>query len=119
MPGPPPAEIVRLLFEAKAAGNLRSVCSLLDPDVDAVSSRGEHYHGLDAIRAFLTGHGRNVEVCAQKIEPEPDGSVLVRGRIRRHGPGTMADSPALWRMTVRQGRVATIVALPAAVAHAA
>ena len=119
MPSPPPAEVVRLLFEARLSGNVRRVCALLDPDIEAVSSRGVRYDGVEAVRAFLTGDGRNVETLAQVIEPDSDDRVLVYGRRRRHGRGSMADSPAAWRMTVRAGRVASIVALAPPVVGAA
>ena len=120
MPGPPPAEVVRLLFEARQAGDLRRVCALLDPEIEAVTTAGTEYRGLDAARAYFTGdEGHNTEVHAHRIEVDSHGDVIVSGRVRIHGRGSLADSPAAWRMTVRDGRVTKIVALTATVARAA
>ena len=119
MASPAPAEIVRLLFEARMAGDLRRLCALLDPEIDAVTYSGEHYHGIDDVRSYLAAEGATTEVLAQRIEADGDGSVIARGRVRIHGKGSLADSPAAWRLTVRDGRVATIEALKTSAARAA
>ena len=117
MPGPSPAEVVRLLFEACSAADVKRVCALLDPDIDAVSTTGVHYRGIEAARRYFAAEGADTQILGQRFEEESDGSVIARGRIRRYGRGSLADSPAAWRVTVRDGRVATVHALTGAVAR--
>ena len=96
----PPAEVVRLMFEARAAGDVRRVRSLMDPDVSFARGSSE---------------GVRVEVDAHRIVPEDAEHVRVQGRIRIIEQGGLTDSPAAWRFTLHGGRIVGITPLsPAA-----
>jgi hypothetical protein len=95
-----PAEVVRLMFEARAAGDVRRVRALMDSDV-----------------SFARGStpGLRIEVDAHRIVPEDAEHVRVHGRIRLIEQGGLTDSPATWRFTVRAGRIVGLTPLsPAA-----
>ena len=95
-----PAEVVRLMFEARAAGDVRRVRALMDPNVSFARGSTE---------------GMRVEVDAHRIVAEDDEQVRVHGRIRIIEPSGLSDSPAAWRFTVRGGRIVAITPLsPAA-----
>jgi len=111
-----PAEVVRLLLEGHAAGDRRRMAALLDPDVEATSvgGRGVHRGVDDVLAAFAPSEiGRRAELDADRIVAVGD-EVSVVGRIRVRDRGTLTDSPAAWRFTVREGRVRRIVALEVA-----
>ena len=110
MPPPPAAEVVRLLFEARSAGDVRRICALLDPEIEATTTEGRRYHGLDGVREYFAAQadGARTEVCAHRIEGSGNGTVIAWGRIRVVGRGSLADSPAAWRFEVRDGVVASI-----------
>ena len=119
MPPLAPADVVRLIFEARAAGDVRRVVSLMDPNVRAAMGPSERLvtHGADAVQRYLareSAAGIRVEVDAHLIEPEGDETVRVHGRIRVIERGSITDSPAAWRFTVRGGRVVEITPLAAA-----
>ena len=116
----PPVEVVRLIFEARAAGDVRRVLALMDPDVRAAMGPTDDHvvEGVAAVRRYLareSAEGPRVEVDAHRIEPESDERVRVDGRIRVIDGGRITDSPAAWRFTVRGGRVVEIVPLDPAV----
>ena len=91
-----PADVVSRMFEARAAGDVRRVRALLDPDVRFASRSTE---------------GTRIEVDVHRLVPEDDEHVVVHGRIRVFEHGTLTDSPAAWRFTVRGGRVVDIAPL--------
>ena len=93
MAAPPPDETVRLLFEARRAGDTRRVDALLHPD---------------ARHAFSPGS--RLEVHAHRIERDGD-AVVVHGRVREVTDGAITDSPAAWRFEVRDGIVQTVTPL--------
>ena len=99
MSNPAPADVVSRMFEARAAGDVRRVRALLDPDVTFASRSTE---------------GTRVEVDAHRIVAEDAEHVLVYGRIRVIERGSLTDSPAAWRFTVRGGRVVDIAPLRSA-----
>ena len=98
MPILSPVDVVRLLFEARAAGDVRRVRKLMDPDVSFARGMGE---------------GTRVEVEAHRIESDGPDQVRVTGRIRVIADGSLTDSPASWRLTVHGGRVVEIAPLRA------
>jgi ketosteroid isomerase-like protein len=115
---PTPEEVVRLVFEARTAGNVRRVLALLDPDVRATLGPGddEPVHGVSAARQYLareSARGRRIEIDAHRLERDGDEGVRVVGRIRVIDGGSLSDSPAAWHFTVRGGRVVAIVPLAA------
>jgi ketosteroid isomerase-like protein len=114
VPFPRPEETVRLVFEARNAGDLRRVVSLLDPDIEADTIVGGTLRGIEAVREFLAAqdNGRRTEVMAHRIEADGDG-VIAYGRVRIVDGGALADSPAAWRFVVRDGRVLSITPLAA------
>jgi ketosteroid isomerase-like protein len=119
VPVPPPQEIVRLLVEAHAAADERRVLALVDPALVAETGGGRQVlGGADDVLAYLrrqrAGDSRT-EVVAHRYECDGD-DVVVHGRLRVLGRGSLSDSPASWRVTVRDGRVARIVAAEAATA---
>ena len=91
-----PIEVVRLMLEAQANGNVRRVLKLVDPEVWATIGPG--------------GAAR-VEVDAHRLEAEGEESVRVDGRIRVIDGGSLTDSPGAWRFTVGGGRVLAIATL--------
>jgi ketosteroid isomerase-like protein len=126
VPGPAPADVVRLLFEARAAGDQRGVLALLDPEIEAqAETRGASVKGVAAVRRMFgreSADGARVEVDAHRIEAHGEDAVLVFGRVRVISGGSLSDSPGAWRFTVRAGRVKTIapvIAGPAALRQVA
>jgi ketosteroid isomerase-like protein len=100
MSTPSPADVVRLMFEARAAGDGRRVRALMDPDVSFARGSRE---------------GVRIEVDAHRVVAEDDERVRVHGRIRVIEEGGLTDSPAAWRFTVRAGRIVAVTPLsPAA-----
>jgi ketosteroid isomerase-like protein len=113
-----PDEVVRLLFEARAAGDVRQVLALVDPEVEAAMGPGDGdlIHGVVALGQYFAreaADGPRVEVDAHRLECDGAGGVRVYGRRRVIGHGTLADSPAAWHITVRDGRVTTLLPLNA------
>lgn len=96
-----PATVVRMLFEARAAGDMRRVRALVDPDVPEVRR----------LFGFARAEGPRVEVDAHRVEVLCDERVAVHGRIRVIDGGSLSDSPAAWTFTVRHGRVTAITPL--------
>jgi ketosteroid isomerase-like protein len=98
------------MFEARNAGDIRRVCSLLHPDIQAVSAVDGTLRGVDAVREYLGGQattGHRTEVMAHRIEADGD-AVVAYGRVRVVNGGALADSPAAWRFVVRDGVVVSI-----------
>ena len=113
-----PVEVVRLIFEARATGDVRRVLALMDPDVRATMGPSEDVvtRGVQAVQADHArelAEGTRVEVDAHRVEPIDDEHVDVLGRIRVIEQAGMTDSPAAWRFTVRGGRVVEIAPLEA------
>ena len=111
-----PDEIVRLLLEARGAGDVTRVVRLLAPDAelqpapDAPVVRGAH-----AVRSHLHGElaaGVRVEIEPHRIAVCGD-RVDVVGRRRVFERGSLSDSPAAWTFTVRGGRVVRMEPLAA------
>jgi hypothetical protein len=88
-----PEDLVRQLFEARATGDVRRVMALTDPVVRS---------------ALAPVEGVRVELEAHRIEAEDAEHVHVEGRVRIINGGSLSDSPATWRVTVRGGRVHAI-----------
>ena len=110
MPRPLPAETVRLMFEARAAGDLQRFASFLHPELVARTIAGRVVRGRDGVRAYLAAEqngGRRTEVHAHRIVEDGDG-VVAYGRIRTVDGGSLADSPAAWRFEVLDGMVVSI-----------
>jgi ketosteroid isomerase-like protein len=106
---------VRLIFEARNAGDIRRVCSLMHPDVEAVSAVNGTLRGVDAIRSYLAGqevNGHRTEVMAHRIEARGD-EVVAYGRVRIVDGGALTDSPAAWRFVVRDGVVVSVAPMAA------
>jgi hypothetical protein len=98
VPASAPDDVVRRLFEARSAGDVRRVMTLLDP----------------AARPYFAPEpaaGLRVELDAHRFEVEDPEHVRVVGRIRVFDGGSLTDSPAAWRFTVRGGRVVRIAPL--------
>lgn len=112
-----PADVVRLLFEARAAGDDRQLVALMAPGITALTlGTGSVVKGVEGVRAFLRAESRpgarRTEVQAHRIVGQGD-DVLVYGRIRIFEGGALSDSPAAWRFTVRDGLIERIVPLTA------
>ena len=109
-----PAEVVRLLLEAHAAGDPRQMAALMHPDIEAtaLSGRGVRRGVDDVLASFAPppGVGRRTEIAPDRIVATGD-DVSVVGRVRVRDRGSLTDSPAAWRFTVRDGRVERIVTL--------
>lgn len=105
-------EIVRRIFEARAAGDVRRTLALLDPEVEVqVLSGAAPLRGVGAVQRVVAREAtsrRRVEVEAQRVVALGEGEVLVHGRVRVFDGGSLADSPAAWRVTVRRGRIVAI-----------
>ena len=94
-----PVDVVRLMFEARAAGDVRGVMTLMDPEVSFAREAPE---------------GARIEVEAHRIEDDGPDHVRVQGRIRLITAGALTDSPSDWRLTVEGGRVVDIATVGAA-----
>ena len=108
-----PAEVVRRLFAARAAERRDEVLSLLHPDVEMTSAAdGSRYRGHAGARAYFGGQERGptrTEVALQRVEPVGADEVIARGRIRvHHHRNGLSDSPAAWRIVVRDGLVVRV-----------
>ena len=103
-----PDETVRLLLEARSAGDLVRIIILLDPAVSLQPMPGERaLEGADAVQRHIQhqlAEGVRVEAEAHRITVEGD-RVHVVGRRRVFEQGSLSDSPAQWTFTVRDGRV--------------
>ena len=114
MTTPPPDETVRLLFEARAAGDRRRVIALMHPDIEATAVAGRQlYRGVADVLDYFeraTARGGRAKLDAHEFVTVGD-EVSVYGRIRIMDHGTLTDSPAAWRFTVQGGRVRRIVPL--------
>jgi ketosteroid isomerase-like protein len=111
---PRPEETVRLIFEARNAGDIRRVYSLMHPDIEFVSIVDGAMHGRDAVRDYLGSqqNGHRTEVMAHRIEAQGD-EVIAYGRVRVVDGGALADSPAAWRFVVREGVVVSVAPIAA------
>ena len=112
VPGAHPADVVRLLFEARAAGDDRGLIALLSPGITAMTiADGVAVRGVEAVRAYLRANdrpaGRRTEVQAHRFVSDGD-AVIAFGRIRVFDDGALSDSPAAWRFTVRDGLIERI-----------
>jgi hypothetical protein len=108
-----------MLFDARAKRDLTLLLSLLSPDLQAETfADGEVVAGRDGARSYLdlrTGQdaGCRTEVQAHRLLIEGDDVIAV-GRIRVFEDGTLSDSPAAWRFTVKNGLVERIAPCPVA-----
>ena len=111
-----PDEIVRLLLEARGAGDVTRVVTLLAPDAELQASpEARVLRGAHAVRSHLYGElaaGVRVEIEPHRIEVSGD-RVHVVGRRRVFERGSLSDSPAAWTFTVRAGRVVRMEPLAA------
>ena len=86
----------------------------MDPDVEATAVAGRQlYRGVDDVLGYFeraTARGGRAKLDAHEFVTVGD-EVSVYGRIRIMDHGTLTDSPAAWRFTVRDGRVRRIVPL--------
>jgi ketosteroid isomerase-like protein len=108
-----PAEVVRRLFAASAAERRDDVLALLHPDVEVTAvADGSRYRGHADVRAYFGGQEQGptrTEVALQRVEAVGDGEVIARGRIRIHDHRNgLSDSPAAWRIVVRDGLVVRV-----------
>lgn len=114
-----PDDVVRLLLEARGAGDVTRVVTLLAPDVELQPSSGSPVlRGAHAVRANLHGElaaGVRVEIEPHRVEVDGE-HVHVVGRRRVFERGSLSDSPAAWTFTVRAGRVVRMEPLAATAA---
>jgi hypothetical protein len=82
-----PEDVVRMLFETPRRGDDERLITLL---------------GMDG-----GPPGRRVEVQAHRFVRAGD-DVIAFGRVRVFQDGALSDSPAAWRITLREGRVKRI-----------
>jgi len=106
-----------MLFEARAAGDVRRVLALLDPDIEAQTmADGDPVRGIAEVRRMFgreSAGGARVEVDAHRIEQVGEDVVHVHGRVRVIERGSLSDSPGAWCFTVRHERLLAIAPLPA------
>lgn len=104
----------RILEELKIAFQRRDadqLAALLHPDVELhLYSASQPIIGRDAAldfyrEAFTT---RAAFTATGEAEQEGSDSVVMRGRVRWFGSGGGHDQPATWRITFRDGLVASI-----------
>jgi ketosteroid isomerase-like protein len=120
-----PQDVVRELFEAAAFRDVKRMRTLMAPDITAVTvADGDVLIGAEAaagrLALLLNGDRRRAEVFAYRFVGGGD-QVIVHGRIRIFEGGALRDSPASWRLTVRDGLVVRLepyAAVEAAVAPA-
>ena len=102
-----PVEMVRLMFEARTAGDLEVACAFLHPQIEATTTAGSTFVGIEAVRAYLAQSAHHTEVHAHRIEPHEDG-VIAYGRVRIVDGGSLVDSPAAWCFRLADGKVRSI-----------
>lgn len=104
----------RILEELKIAFQRRDadqLAALLHPDVELhLYSASEPIVGREAAldfyrEAFTT---RAAFTASGEAEQEGSDSIVLRGRVRWFGSGGGHDQPAMWRITFRDGLVASI-----------
>jgi ketosteroid isomerase-like protein len=106
-----PVEIVRLMFEARAAGDVNGWCLFLHPEVEMTTVTGQHLVGAEEVRAFLSREARRIETHAHRIVQSEHGAT-VYGRMRIVDHGSLVDSPAVWHFRLTEGLVRGITPLP-------
>ena len=107
MPLACPVEMVRLMFEARTAGDYDVACAFLHPQIEATTTAGSTLVGIDAVRTYLVQSAQRTEVHAHRIERSGDG-VIAYGRVRIVEGGSLVDSPAAWRFRLADGKVRSI-----------
>jgi ketosteroid isomerase-like protein len=106
------------MFEAHAADDIDAMLALAHPDIEADAMAHEPIRGISAALLRLrreTNGGTRTEVHAHRFVVDGD-EVLAYGRLRVIDHGRLADSPAAWRFTVRDGRVTRLAPLRSAAA---
>jgi ketosteroid isomerase-like protein len=116
MPALSPEDTVRLVFEARAEGDLRRLLSLFAPDVEIEPIAGAPaIVGIQQAERYLDlerADGIRIELEAHRIVTDGDRA-HVYGRRRVFKRGSLSDSPASWTFTVRDGRIARVEPLAA------
>ena len=106
----------RILEELKIAFQRRDadqLAALLHPDVELhLYSASEPIVGREAALDFYREAFTTRAAFSASAEAEQEGSdsVVMRGRVRWFGSGGGHDQPATWRITFRDGLVASITA---------
>ncbi|HEX5249044.1 MAG TPA: nuclear transport factor 2 family protein [Gaiellales bacterium] len=101
---------MREALERKDADRLAAV---LHPDVELrLYSRPGVIAGREAARAWYRQAFKSRTVFEGDAAPEPqeDGSMIARGRICWYEHGVLRDWPGLWRITFRDGLIASVTA---------
>ena len=108
-----PLRLVDELRQAIERQDADEVARLLHPDVELrLQSAQGAIIGREEARAWYRRAFGSRVVFEGRAEPEPagDGSLVMRGRVIWHDEGVLRDEPARWRITFRDGFIATITA---------
>jgi ketosteroid isomerase-like protein len=108
------ARLVEQLRRAIEARDADRTADLLHPDVvlDLYSSE-RPVHGREPARAWYREMFRTRSAFEGRAAHEPDpsdpGALILTGRVRWQDAAGGSDRPGVWRITFRDGLIATIV----------
>jgi ketosteroid isomerase-like protein len=108
-----PFELVEAMRQALERRDADRLAALLHPDVELhLYSQPGAISGREAAHAWYRQAFESRTVFEGEAAPEPaeDGALIARGRIRWYDGGVLRDWPGKWRITFRDGLIASITA---------
>jgi hypothetical protein len=108
-----PLELVEAMRQALERRDADRLAAVLHPDVELhLYSQPGVIVGREAAHAWYRQAFASRTVFEGEAAPErrDDGSVIARGRIRWYDDGVLRDWPGRWRITFREGLIASIAA---------
>jgi hypothetical protein len=108
-----PYELVDALREGLERRDADRVSAVLHQDVELhLYSSPDVITGREAAREWYRQAFSSRTVFEGEAVPEPgeDGALVARGRVRWYDHGVLRDWPGRWRITFRDGLIATITA---------
>jgi SnoaL-like domain len=108
-----PFELVDAMRQALERRDADRLAAVLHPDVELhLYSQPGVIAGREAARDWYREAFTSRTVFEGEAAPEPgaDGSLIARGRIRWYDDGVLRDWPGRWRITFREGLIASVTA---------
>jgi ketosteroid isomerase-like protein len=108
-----PFELVDAMRQALERRDADRLAALLHPDVELhLYSQPGVIAGREAAHEWYRQAFTSRTVFEGEADPEPgdDGAVIARGRIRWYDDGVLRDWPGKWRITFREGLIASVTA---------
>jgi ketosteroid isomerase-like protein len=117
VPGPNFA-VVERMFAAFAERDFDGLVELMDPDVDFLpvtanlTTGGVPYRGHDGVARYFDDVARvwpELRLFPDDYrDGQPDGCILVLGRVVARGGGMILDRPTGWVFQMREGKIARL-----------